>query len=155
MTRQSSEGSDVNVPAWNVDVFAARLTEVMERRKISAYAMEKHTGIAQTLVRKYMKGSSIPGADKLVAMAKALNVSVTWLATGQEDQAPLGQPQIDYDKLEEVMIKTLRLFQDRGVKIKPESQARIIRLIYEYVQRQGKEMDAASLNNIIELAAYR
>ncbi len=152
MTGQPSEDADVNVTGFNLDAFAARLGDAMG--SITPYSMEKKTGIAQSLVRKYLAAQSVPGLDKVVAMAKVAGVTVQWLATGKEIP-PLGQPQIDYDKLEEVMTKTLRLFQDRGVTLKPEAQARIIRLLYEYVQRQGKEMDEASLNNVIELAAFR
>lgn len=152
MTGSSSEDSGVNVPEWNLDAFAARLNEAMG--SMTPYSMEKKTGIAQSLVRKYLAAQSVPGLDKAVVMAKIVGVSLQWLATGKEIP-PLGQPQIDYDKLEEVTTKTLRLFQERKVTIKPEAQARVIRLIYEYVQRQGKEMDAASLDNVIELAAFR
>lgn len=131
--------------------FKERLTKVIGDRSVLSFA--KECGMSDSLVRKYLAGT-LPGLDKLVVMAEVAGVSVQWLATGKE-VAALGQPQIDYDKLEEVTTKILRLFQDRGVKVKPEALARIIRLVYEYVQRQGKDMDAASLDNIIELAAYR
>lgn len=131
--------------------FKDRLAKAIGERSVLSFA--KECGMSDSLVRKYLAGT-LPGLDKVVVMAKVAGVSVQWLATGKE-VPPLGQPQIDYDKLEEVMTKTLRLFLDRGVKIKPEAQARIIRLLYEYVQRQGKDMDEASLNNVIELAAYR
>jgi transcriptional regulator with XRE-family HTH domain len=155
MTRHISEHDDDTFSPWESDAFAARLTEIMDKRKTTAYAVEKEAGIANSLIRKYMKGDSIPGADKLVALAKVLGVSISWLATGREEQAPLGQPQIDYDQLEEVTTRVLALFQDRKVKVSPKAQARIIRLVYEYVQRQGKDMDQASLDNVIELAAFR
>lgn len=118
MTRQTSDDSGVNVPEWNLDAFAARLKDAIG--DTSPYSMEKKTGIAQSLVRKYLAAQSVPGVDKVVAMAKAVGVSVQWLATGKE-VPPLGQPQIDYDKLEEVMNKTLRLFQDRGGKAQARS----------------------------------
>lgn len=131
--------------------FRARLTEAIGDRSVLSFA--KECGMSDSLVRKYLAGT-LPGLDKVVVMAQVAGVSVQWLATGKEIP-PLGQPQIDYDKLEEVMTKTLLLFQKRGVKLKPEVQARIIRLLYEYVQRQGKEMDEATLNNVIHLATYR
>lgn len=131
--------------------FKARLAEAIGSRSVLSFA--KECGMSDSLVRKYLAGT-LPGLDKVVVMAHVAGVSVQWLATGKE-VPPLGQPQIDYDKLEEVMTKTLLLFQKRGVKIKPEAQARIIRLLYEYLQRQGEEMDEATLNNVIQLAAYR
>lgn len=155
MDKSNSENSDEHAhSSLTLELerdFKDRLTKAIGDRSVLSFA--KECGFSDSLVRKYLAGT-LPGLDKVVVMAKVAGVSVQWLATGTEIP-PLGQPQIDYDKLEEVMIKTLRLFQDRGVKIKPESQARIIRLLYEYVQRQGKEMDEATLNNVIQLAAYR
>ena len=163
MTRHISEPHDVTFSPWECDAFAARLKAIMEERGTTAYAIEREAKIANSLIRKYLKGESIPGADKLVALSKVLKVSISWLALGQEESPSPGVqeegasygPQIDYDQLEEVTFKTLRMFQDRGVSLKPEAQARIIRLIYEYVQRTGMHMDSASLDNVIELAAFR
>lgn len=152
MTRQTSDDHDVKVPLWNIDAFSDRLHQAMDNT--TAYGIQKDTGIAESLVRKYLAAKSIPGLDKAVAIAKSLGVSLNWLATGEEEPR-LGQPQIDYDQLEEVTTRVLALFQDRKVKVSPKAQARIIRLVYEYVQRQGKDMDQASLDNVIELAAFR
>ena len=81
MTRQSSKESGVNVEAWNIDAFSERFREAMKGR--TPYSIQKQTGIAQSLIGKYMTGSSTPGTDKLVVLANVLGVSVTWLATGE------------------------------------------------------------------------
>lgn len=81
VTRQSSEPHDVNVEAWNIDAFSARLREAMNGR--TPYSIQKETGIAQSLIGKYMKGLSTPGIDKLVLLANTLGVSVAWLASGE------------------------------------------------------------------------
>ena len=59
------------------------------------------------------------------------------------------------DKLEEVITKTHHLLQERGVRLRPESEAKVIRLIYEYHLRHTEAMDEATLDNVIQLAAFR
>jgi phage repressor protein C with HTH and peptisase S24 domain len=81
MTRQISEGGGVGFPVWESDAFAKRLREAAGDRK--PYSLERLTGIAESLIRKYMNGQSTPGADKLVLLAAATGVSIEWLATGQ------------------------------------------------------------------------
>ncbi|HYW03591.1 MAG TPA: helix-turn-helix transcriptional regulator [Gammaproteobacteria bacterium] len=50
----------------------------------SAYALGKKTGITQGLIRNYIRGLSVPGADKVVLMAKNLGVRPGWLLSGEE-----------------------------------------------------------------------
>ncbi|GHC31610.1 helix-turn-helix domain-containing protein [Aidingimonas halophila] len=83
MVYQSGKSHAKGVQAWDVDGFCERLRRAMAGR--SAYALERDTGIAQSLIRKYLSGSSLPGADKLVVLASALGVSVGWLAIGEGD----------------------------------------------------------------------
>lgn len=152
MTRQTSKPRYVKASAWNSDAFSQRLKRAMGSR--SAYSLEQETGIAQSLVRKYLSGQSIPGTDKLVALAAATGVSVQWLATGEERQGD-GSESVDLDTLEEVIAKTRAKFKERGISLSPPAEAKVIRLIYEFYTRQGEPMDEASLDNVIELAAFR
>lgn len=81
MAHQSVKSRSHGLQAWDVEGFCLRLRQAMGER--SAYALERDTGIAQSLIRKYLSGSSLPGADKLVVLASALGVSVGWLAAGE------------------------------------------------------------------------
>ena len=81
MTSKSSEEPHATDLGWKSDAFGERLREALSGR--TSYSMEKETGISQSLIRKYMSGLSTPGADKLVALARATGVSVDWLATGE------------------------------------------------------------------------
>lgn len=84
MTRQPSDKHDVNVQGWNIDAFSERLRDAFGSR--SPYSLEKQTGIAQSLLRKYLSGQSVPGLDKAVVLAAALGVSLEELATGHKAQ---------------------------------------------------------------------
>lgn len=90
-------------------------------------------------------------------MALAAGVSVNWLVTGEGDATSPGVESsfdIDLDALEDVIVQTKRLFEQKNITLKPEAEARVIRLIYEFYIRQGQPMDEASLNNVIELATF-
>lgn len=159
MTRQPSAGAEVNVPAWNIDAFSERLRQALNGK--TPYSLERETGIAQSLIRKYLSGQSVPGTDKLVALAIAAGVSVTWLATGEGEATAealshqeLGR-EVDLSSLEEVTTKVLQLLDERRPDLSSKARARIVRLVYEFYLRQGEPMDEASLNNVIELAAFR
>lgn len=64
-------------------------------------------------------------------------------------------PAVDLDKLEEVAVKVLALLDQKRPDLSAKARGRIVRLVYEFYIRQEKPMDEASLNNVIELAAFR
>tara|TARA_R110002012_G_scaffold309795_1_gene517074 strand:- start:584 stop:1087 length:504 start_codon:yes stop_codon:yes gene_type:complete len=145
--------------------FGARLKEAIGQRSVLSFA--KECGISDSLVRKYLAGS-LPGLDKALVMARTLGVSLEWLATGEGEMVKVdgvqepsahyhgeAAPAIDMEKLEEVITKTQRMLQERGVRLKPEAEAKVIRLIYEYYIRHAEAIDDATLDNVIQLAAFR
>ncbi len=114
-------------------------------------------GMSTSVLRSWRSGNSDPSRSSLVKMAQATNLSVSWLASGEGNPSP-SEPSsalVDLDILEEIIAKTQQLFQGQNVNLKPEAEARIIRLVYEFYLRQGQQMDEASLNNLIELASFR
>ena len=64
--------------------FLARLSECVSRAG-SLYALAKRAGLKPPTIRKYLRGSE-PARPFLIAIAKAADVSVQWLATGDEAQ---------------------------------------------------------------------
>lgn len=142
--------------------FPRRLRQAIGDRSVLSFA--KACGMSDSLVRKYLAGS-LPGLDKAIIMARVAGVSLEWLAGGPEAgtyvaEAPriYGQhkaPPPDLDLMEEVIMKTRKKFEEKEIDLTPEAEAKIIRLIYEFYMREGKPIDEASLNNVIELAAFR
>ena len=47
------------------------------------------------------------------------------------------------------------MFKAKGIKLRPEAEAKVIRLMYEYYLRHGDAMDEATMENVIALAAFR
>lgn len=114
-------------------------------------------GMSTSVLRSWRSGNSDPSRSSLLKMAQAANLSVSWLASGEGNPSP-SEPSsalVNLDTLEEIIVKTQQLFQDQNVNLKPEAEARIIRLVYEFHLRQGHQIDEASLANLIELASFK
>lgn len=161
MTRQTSESQGVNVQAAKVDAFGERMAVAIKRAG-GATRMAEKADVSGSVLRKWRAGHSDPSRTHLVNMARAAGVSLEWLATGEGDPdqgagAPtgLGSADIDLDALEDVAVKVLGLLDQRRPDLSPRARARIVRLVYEFYIKQEKPMDEASLNNVIELAAFR
>lgn len=74
--------NDIDANAeWDSAAFADRLKEVIGEE--SGYKFAQKCGFAEGMLRKYLSGVSVPGADKLVSIARVANVSLSWLALGQ------------------------------------------------------------------------
>lgn len=140
--------------------FIARM-ELCADKVGSVSALARKAGISQSGIRRYFSGGE-PTRPHLAALAKAAQVNLEWLATGDgepdRDAASAPEPaQVppDLDSLEEVATKVLDLLEKHRPDISARAKARIVRLVYEFYLRQGEPMDEASLNNVIELAAFR
>jgi phage repressor protein C with HTH and peptisase S24 domain len=65
--------------------FAARL-QIIVQQWPSADRLAKATGVSPSAFRKWLKGVAEPGRDRLVALAEAAGVNVSWLARGDGPQ---------------------------------------------------------------------
>lgn len=62
------------------DSLAARLQAVIGRESVSSFA--RRCGLAESVLRTYLKDGRMPPLDKASAIAAAAGVTVDWLATG-------------------------------------------------------------------------
>lgn len=67
-----------------LESFANRLSVAMGSR--SARSVAAACGMSDTVLRKYLNGESTPNVERLVAIAKSLDVTVEWLATGNAEE---------------------------------------------------------------------
>lgn len=173
MTRQTSSSDNVKVLEWNIDAFRERLKRAMDGR--TPYSMEQETGIAQSLIRKYLSGSSTPGADKLVALSLATGASVGWLATGhgcgraecgQEEAAAsppsleagqLGvgaeKPAVDGRLLEKALERVKEAEERLEVKLDPRNAARVVQMIYQWLALSEAGVTRVMVDDVVRLAA--
>lgn len=140
--------------------FIARM-ELCADKVGSVSALARKAGISQSGIRRYFSGGE-PTRPHLAALANAAQVSLEWLATGcggpdkhTSEVALSARTGPDLDSMEEVTAKVLDLLEKRRPDISGRAKARIVRLVYEFYLRQGEPMDEASLDNVIELAAFR
>lgn len=62
-----------------VATFKERLIEAMEKNNMKAIDLSEKTGISKARISQYVNGVYIPKSRSTLAIAKALNVSETWL----------------------------------------------------------------------------
>ena len=67
---------DTNTDAGWRKEFARRLRKKMSRKGITQVRLSELTGISQQLLSLYTQGKSLPSAQKVSSLAKALNCSV-------------------------------------------------------------------------------
>ena len=68
--------------------FTARLQLIVQQWP-SADRLAKATGVSPSAFRKWLKGVAEPSRDRLVALAEAAGVNVSWLAQGEGTQPDL------------------------------------------------------------------
>ncbi|WP_049759711.1 helix-turn-helix domain-containing protein [Pelobacter propionicus] len=64
-----------------LDGFSDRLKLAIGNQSTNSFS--KKCELTESLLRKYLSGSSLPGLDKLIAIADAADVEIKWLATGE------------------------------------------------------------------------
>lgn len=65
--------------------FSARFASALGTRSLRSFS--KETGISYGALHKYMSGTATPTLEKLVLIAKYAGVSISWLATGEMENA--------------------------------------------------------------------
>lgn len=66
--------------------FPERLLSIMESHGVRASDLVNATGISKTAISRYLSGGYIPKIDKAELIAKALNVDVNYLLTGETEE---------------------------------------------------------------------
>ena len=103
------------------DVFARRLTEIMQKRGLNQTQLaakikaEQETVIQRQTISQYMSGQSKPDTDRLTVLCKALNVSADYLVGLRKDETSDANAQsaIDYTGLSEEAAKKLNVFSKK------------------------------------------
>jgi len=90
---------------WNSTLFAVRLREIIGEGAVSQFA--RKCDLAESMLRKYLQGDSVPGTDKLVRMAEVAGVSLSWLATGKGTQSDA----VGWDRLTPIQLAIVLEFE--------------------------------------------
>ena len=111
------------------------------------------TGINRRTLDYYLSATSEPKASALFQIAKAANVSLDWLITGQEAQKAVSSTPLD-----EVLLTEIVEYIDSEFKFeKAKNKAPLIVKIYAYILKKrtereaSKEKDTAEIIDLIEI----
>ena len=67
--------------------------ELLKTKEMTAADITRLTGISSTVFSEWKKGKSVPKADKLILIAKALGTTVEYLMTGEKPEIPGFEPE--------------------------------------------------------------
>ncbi len=139
---------------WDAAGFATRLARA--KGVLSTNAFAQKCGISESIFRKYLAGASVPGADKLVDIARVAGVSLLWLATGQgraEDgtDAMVRGP-VDVDLLETLLESVEGGLEEIGATLTPAKKAKLVAALYS-LYRSSEDVRRAPVLELVRLAS--
>ena len=139
---------------WDAAGFATRLARA--KGVLSTNAFAQKCGISESIFRKYLAGASVPGADKLVDIARVAGVSLLWLATGQgraEDgtDAMVRGP-VDVDLLETLLESVEGGLDEIGATLTPAKKAKLVAALYS-LYRSSEDVRKAPVLELVRLAS--
>ena len=122
---------------WDADGFPERL--MTAKGTLSANAFAKKCGLSESVLRKYLAGESVPGADKLVDIAREASVSLEWLATGRGSRGVGAAANdtvstVDTALLETVIDAVEAGLEQIGGELPPARKAKLIASLYGIYQ---------------------
>ena len=74
--------------SWSMTKFGRRLRGLRQEKGLSQADLARLAGIHPMQVGKYERGEGYPAVESLVALARALTVSIDFLLTGENEPTP-------------------------------------------------------------------
>jgi transcriptional regulator with XRE-family HTH domain len=122
---------------------------------MSTNAFAQKCGISESIFRKYLAGVSVPGADKLVDIARVADVSLVWLATGQgratEASDASGRGPVDIGLLETLIESVEAGLEEIGGTLAPAKKAKLVAALYS-LYRSRDDVHKAPVLELVRLA---
>ncbi|HGF8677690.1 TPA: helix-turn-helix domain-containing protein, partial [Salmonella enterica subsp. enterica] len=138
-TDDKGKNRDRIIGHGTINRFGERLKVAM--KGMSNAELARRSGMSETTIRKYLQGKIYPALDSLAIVADACGVSLTWLATGEQEQKQKAGDTIirddtkqKFDMDTEVLIHLLN-------RLKKEERD----LVFNFISREG-------VNNLVRLA---
>lgn len=69
-----------------INGIATRLHKAMRNKRLSAFQLEKKSGISKFLICEYLDGIAEPSLKNIVKLAECLDVTLDWLIRGKQDK---------------------------------------------------------------------
>jgi transcriptional regulator with XRE-family HTH domain len=114
-------------------------------------------GVSKATISKYESGIAIPSSEILRKIASIGNKGIDWLLRGdwhlkpQASEHPQyaddrGRAPLDVALLSEVLTEIKKFIVDKGLKLLPQREARLVGLIYDQCQKDRVKPD----RNLVE-----
>lgn len=127
--------------------------------------LSKRSGLSRRVIDKYRNGESDPSRQRLVALAEAAEVSISWLANGEGDMeassapgAPHREEQSTLD--EELLSNAIEVLEEflaeKRLHLNPGKKASAIALLYQIsIDQKGSKrpISRAIAKNMIRLVS--
>lgn len=148
-----------NSKAHSVRDFPERINVAIEQAG-GAQELAQKLGVSILILQGWQSGKTEPSRSALIKIAKATNLSLHWLASGENahdkcDTSPRKHKAADLDSLEHAILKTRKRFVQQRLDLRSRAEAQVVRLLYEFYLHKGHHMDDESLDNLIERLAPR
>jgi transcriptional regulator with XRE-family HTH domain len=130
---------------------AGRIVEVRKKLNLSQEEFGKLVGVRKSTISRYESGT-IPGDENLRRIAEIGNTTIDWLLRGDRvlTPQPSEHPQYAYDRerapldvalLSEVLTEINNFIADKGSKLLPQREARLVALVYDHCQKDKVKPD--------------
>ncbi|MEA3643658.1 MAG: helix-turn-helix domain-containing protein [Lamprobacter sp.] len=147
--KSDSTSYQCGYPGWDGAGFPQRLAEI--KGGMSTLGFAQKCGISESIFRKYLAGTSVPGADKLVEIAQTAQVSLSWLATGEGRRDGV-EDRLDLAMLRSVIAGVEADLEEIGGSMAPEKKAELIALLYE-MACNGESISEKPMLRLVRLAS--
>lgn len=115
------------------------LRHIMEKQQLSINALERKSGVKPGSVQNILYGrSKNPGIETLLALAKALNISLNTLVYSSEDDVDFSLPW-NADLYTEAVITVRNELHRLSFFLKRKEFLECVYKIYEYSQKSQKD----------------
>lgn len=140
-----------------IDLFNDRLKQSIAGQSINSFALK--CGLPESLLRKYLAGPTLPGLDKLIAIANTAEVCIEWLATGEGPMKRGEEPKrtpgdIDEELLEAAIEISEELLESLGKQTTPKQRTQLILALYDVAsERDDHTIDRPTALRLVKLMA--
>lgn len=135
--------------------FPTRLANVIGKRSVRSFA--RSAGVSDTFLRQCLAGRTEPTRTKLIAIARAGDTTVEWLATGRGPHGFAAEPErtpapsLNRPLLESIIEVTESVLEESDHSLTPAKKAHLVSALYEMYE--GSERPAISRETILKLIA--
>jgi hypothetical protein len=132
------------------DAFKCRLKQVIGEESVRSFALRAE--ISPSVVRQYLAGKSLPALDNLLAMTKAANVNLLWLATGEGPmrgervESSRGCAAVDVGML----AAALAAVELSRMDLPTERKVKLVAAIYALFAKEGRVLDAQAVRQVVD-----